>query len=126
MKTLRLVLADVGFGATVFQDINDNVDALLALPPTKLSEIMNSICKGATAGAGATTVGGVGGRNDSCGSGDGCVPCPSHSATVTARSTEADATAAAAAAGGGAAVVLIAGQRSRRLRLSRLLLQHRC
>ena len=52
MKTLRLVLADVGFGATVFQDINDNVDALLALPPTKLSEIMNSICKGATAGAG--------------------------------------------------------------------------
>ena len=50
MKTLRQVLADVGFEAGVCVDKNDFVDALLALPPTKLAGIM----EGATADARAT------------------------------------------------------------------------
>ena len=46
---------DVGLEASVFLDKNDYVDALLALPPTKLSAIM----EGATAGAGASAASAV-------------------------------------------------------------------
>ena len=60
MKTLRQVLADVGFEASVYVDKNDCVDTLLAFAPTKLAGII----EGATADAGATGGGSGGGHNN--------------------------------------------------------------
>ena len=78
MKTLQQVLADVGFEAGVCVNKNDFVDALLALPPTKLAWIT----EGTTANAGVTGGGCCGGHNNG-GFGGGCdVPRPSRPATI--------------------------------------------
>ena len=63
MKTLRQVLADVGFEG-VCVDKNECVDALLALPPTKLAGIM----EGGTADAGAAAAAAGGGAAAASGS----------------------------------------------------------
>jgi len=63
MKTLRQVLADVGFEG-VCVDKNECVDALLALPPTKLAGIM----EGGTADAGAAAAAAAGGAAVASGS----------------------------------------------------------
>ena len=68
VKILRQVLADVGLEAVVCVEKNDCMDALLALPPTKLAGIIEgstAVGSAAEAAAAAATAAATGGGGSS-------------------------------------------------------------
>ena len=109
VKILRQVLADVGLEAVVCVEKNDCMDALLALPPTKLAGIIEgstavgSAAEAAAVAATAAATGG-GGSSSNDGSLHGSTEAAAARAAAEVEVAATEAAAAAAAAPAGAAV----------------------